>query len=69
MFHQQVGIDSKSVVSLFLVEVGVKHLHSFNVSLALKDATELPSGEMASCRIQPLCPCKSVTISTENTIP
>jgi hypothetical protein len=27
-----VEIFSKSVVSLFLVEVGVKHLHSFNVS-------------------------------------
>jgi len=38
-----VGIDSKSAVSLFLVEVRVKH-HSFNVSSALTDATELPSG-------------------------
>jgi hypothetical protein len=38
-----VEVDSKSVISLFLVEVGVKH-HSFNVSSALTDATELPSG-------------------------
>jgi len=46
-----VGFEPKSVVSFLLMAVGVKHLHSCNVSSALTDATELPSGNMASCRI------------------